>query len=447
MKMYWNLRITGKYVYAVVKNDVGQAWKPASSAFVTYTTNRSDFVVQLSEIGVTGFYGPTSLPGTGPGRFWEIYVREGGTADHDVDEQVGYGFESIDSNVVQINGYSEAASEIYGVVTNIYETLANYLGSMSTTLSIISTRVGGFAGTGTNTIFGFFQALFRKDLSAPSQVGGTFTPTTDSMEAHTDGELTIKEISTDGMAKLISVDTGQTTAATGSVAKISQGTSDPETLLNTTIGGSRPAGSVGERLTRIPNAAPAANGGLPTVDANNRIVGVQAATNITSTAGPLNIDANGKVTVISNQDKTGYTLSSGGNTSAADAVAAQSSIATLITDASAAKTAAQADYYYADLCYIKDSTNDEYTVQWYKNDAPVTSGITSPTIQVIKRSDGTNLIASTALTQIGSSGAYKYDATGGSRLADGDSAVAVLVATIDSASRTWRKVIGKDIVI
>ena len=447
MKMYWNLRITGKYVYAVVKNDVGQAWKPASSAFVTYTTNRTDFVVQLPEIGVTGFYGPVALPGAGPGRFWEIYVREGGTADHDVDEQVGYGFESIDTNIVQIYGSTSAAQTIHEYVLSTHELLDAFLIDISSGMGIVLSRLGSFVGTGVNTVFGFLQALCRKDLPAPSQVGGTFDPVTDSMEAHTDGTITLKEISTAGMAKLISVNTGETTAATGSVAKLAQGASDPETLLNTTIGGGRPAGSVGERLTRVPNAAPGGNGGLPTVDANNRVAGVQAATNITSTGGTLTIDANGKTTVISNQDKTGYELSTGGKNDVANTVAAQTDISTLRSDASAAKIAAQTDYYYAELCYIKDSTNDEYTIQWFKNGSPITSGITSPTIQVIKRSDGTDLIASSALTQVGSSGAYKYDASGGSRLADGDSAVVVLVATIDSASRTWRKVIGKDIVI
>lgn len=39
------------------------------------------------------------------------------------------------------------------------------------------------------------------------------------------------------------------------------------------------AGSIAERLSRIPNAAAGGNGGLPTVDANNRVAGVQGTIN------------------------------------------------------------------------------------------------------------------------------------------------------------------------
>ena len=62
------------------------------------------------------------------------------------------------------------------------------------------------------------------------------------------------------------------------------------------------------------------------------------------------------------------------------------------------------DIYHADILYIVDSTNtkDEYTVSWFKNGVPVASGITSPTIQVIRRTDGTDLVAASGMSQIGS---------------------------------------------
>jgi len=47
----------------------------------------------------------------------------------------------------------------------------------------ILNRIGAFAGTGVNTILGFMRALMRGDLSAPTDVGGTYDPTTDSVEA------------------------------------------------------------------------------------------------------------------------------------------------------------------------------------------------------------------------------------------------------------------------
>lgn len=47
----------------------------------------------------------------------------------------------------------------------------------------ILARIGTITGSGVNTILGFFQALFRKNATLPTDIGGTFTPTTDSTEA------------------------------------------------------------------------------------------------------------------------------------------------------------------------------------------------------------------------------------------------------------------------
>lgn len=47
----------------------------------------------------------------------------------------------------------------------------------------ILNRLGAFAGAGVNTVIGFFRALMSKIASTPSDVGGTFDPATDSVEA------------------------------------------------------------------------------------------------------------------------------------------------------------------------------------------------------------------------------------------------------------------------
>lgn len=115
------------------------------------------------------------------------------------------------------------------------------------------------------------------------------------------------------------------------------------------------------------------------------------------------------------------------------------------THDAAAVVTALGDVYYADVYLTVDEANtqDEYTVQWYKNGAPVTSGITVPKIQVVARATGNDLIALTAMTQIGSTGAYKYDEAT-NRLTAGESAVAYVTATIDGSGRTWRRVVGRD---
>lgn len=122
------------------------------------------------------------------------------------------------------------------------------------------------------------------------------------------------------------------------------------------------------------------------------------------------------VTVGANNDKTGYSLTTA------------------------------YDVYHADIKLNVDEANtqDEYTITWFKNGVRVTSGITSPTLQVVKRADGTDLIASTTPTQIASTGSYKYDATGSSRMTAGQDALAIVGATIDGSSRTFATIVGRD---
>jgi hypothetical protein len=102
--------------------------------------------------------------------------------------------------------------------------------------------------------------------------------------------------------------------------------------------------------------------------------------------------------------------------------------------------------YHADIQFTRDQANtqDEWTVTWFKNGVRQTSGITSPTLQAIKRADGTDLFAATAMTQIGSTGSYKLDRTTTNRITVGEAVVAVAVATIDAASREFSRLIGRD---
>ena len=106
-----------------------------------------------------------------------------------------------------------------------------------------------------------------------------------------------------------------------------------------------------------------------------------------------------------------------------------------------------ADVYAAQIEYTVDGANtrDEYTATWFKNGVRQTSGITSPVIQVAKRADGTDLIASTAMSAIGSTGSLKYDTTTeGARLTAGESAIVIVTATIDGSSRTWSRLVSRD---
>ncbi len=63
-------------------------------------------------------------------------------------------------------------------------TLQSVVNAVSSTLGTVNNKIGGFAGAGLNTILGAFRALLRKDAGlTPSDVGGTFDNTTDSLES------------------------------------------------------------------------------------------------------------------------------------------------------------------------------------------------------------------------------------------------------------------------
>jgi len=101
------------------------------------------------------------------------------------------------------------------------------------------------------------------------------------------------------------------------------------------------------------------------------------------------------------------------------------------------------DTYQAKTWVFKGTTVDHYETAWFKNSQPVVSGITSPTIQVIKAADGADLIAVTAMTQIGTTGLYRYDEST-NRTSSGIAYMIKPVATIEGTSRTWYQPVGRD---
>lgn len=108
-----------------------------------------------------------------------------------------------------------------------------------------------------------------------------------------------------------------------------------------------------------------------------------------------------------------------------------------------AKFGADVDVYTAEVWLVDDDngSTDRYLVQWYKNGALVTSGITDPTINVFKASDGTDLVAETAMTEVASKGVYKYEEAT-NRITDGLGYVVHVEATIDAALRSARQPLG-----
>jgi hypothetical protein len=185
-------------------------------------------------------------------------------------------------------------------------------------------------------------------------------------------------------------------------------------------------------LTALPNAAAEAAGGLYT-----RGTG----------AGQINQPANGMVdsNVVRNAG-TAITAAAGIQEVKVASVAANAINAAAMADGAIddAALAADVDSYAAKIWVIKEGTTaDHYAVRWFKNGIPITSGITSPTLQVIKGSDGTDLITSTALTEIGSTHRFRKDEST-NKMVGGAIYFAVVSATIDGSTRSYDQQVGRD---
>jgi hypothetical protein len=108
-------------------------------------------------------------------------------------------------------------------------------------------------------------------------------------------------------------------------------------------------------------------------------------------------------------------------------------------------TAKIKNVYHAYIDTSIDDVNgqDEYTVVWFNDSERVTSNITNATIQVINRSDGTDLIAESSMTQIGSIGSYKYDESS-NRMTAGEAVLIVVSATINGSSQSFAAIASRD---
>jgi len=121
--------------------------------------------------------------------------------------------------------------------------------------------------------------------------------------------------------------------------------------------------------------------------------------------------------------------------------------------------ASSEDVFFARISAIIDASNsqDEYSVTFYHNDEPIDSGdigsssssgeagtfVNNVYIRVIKRSDGTDLIASSLMDEVGDSGSFKYDEAT-NRLTEGEAAIVEISADINGSPMTWREWVGRD---
>ena len=107
------------------------------------------------------------------------------------------------------------------------------------------------------------------------------------------------------------------------------------------------------------------------------------------------------------------------------------------------------DIYFANIKFISDhgaSSEDEYAVTWFKNDQPVPSGdLTLPALSVYDTLDGSALFENQSMNYASPNlGVVRHDEAT-NVMASGEPYLVVASGTIDSSPRTWRTIIGMDI--
>jgi len=84
---------------------------------------------------------------------------------------------------VVITAGTVSGGSVVGYVVGEFS-IANRLSLDSSGVTTVLNRLGAFTGSGLNTVMGYLEAIMRKDAAlTPSDVGGTFDNTTDSLES------------------------------------------------------------------------------------------------------------------------------------------------------------------------------------------------------------------------------------------------------------------------
>ena len=107
-----------------------------------------------------------------------------------------------------------------------------------------------------------------------------------------------------------------------------------------------------------------------------------------------------------------------------------------------------ADIYFAQIKHVQDTNNDtdEFVVHWFRNDQPVSSGeLTTPALSVYNTSTGTAVIEHESMNYASPNiGSVRYNSSP-IILASGEPYLVETSGTISSSVRTWRSIVGIDV--
>jgi len=119
-----------------------------------------------------------------------------------------------------------------------------------------------------------------------------------------------------------------------------------------------------------------------------------------------------------------------------------------INDFKADVSSLDSDIYFAQIKHIQDVTNnaDEFVVHWFRNDQPVSSGeLTSPALSVYNTSTGAAVLEHQGMSYASPNiGSVRHNSSP-IILASGEPYLIETSGTISSSVRTWRSIVGIDV--
>jgi hypothetical protein len=274
---------SGKNIYFAVRDRAGAAWNFSSASFVAIgTIPWADADGAMTEQGSSGdYYGsmPTAIP---DGVYTiEVFERVGGTPVRTTDFLLGSA-QAIWKNDRLVYG-PHALGEL----------LEDDAGSLRFTEGALEEApAGGGAGGSGPTAEEIADEVWGELLADHSGIAGSVAQRLSRLPDAAPG----------GAGGLPTVDAANRVSglqgAVNRLEELNDATAGEvaDAVLDELVTGHNLANSVGERLQRIPNAAPGTGGGLPTVNASNQIVGISStvSTNVTAFNGqPIQMSPGG----------------------------------------------------------------------------------------------------------------------------------------------------------
>jgi len=140
--------------------------------------------------------------------------------------QVSGAYTGLSSSV---SGVSSQVSATYTSSANTYGLLSTVAGNVSTLISRIPSSLSGviaalsgITGTGANTVLGYFQSIFRSDVSTSTDLGGSATSAADSLQAIA---IDVSGSSGSGAYPVTAYVTDGTNALQGATVRLAEGAS------------------------------------------------------------------------------------------------------------------------------------------------------------------------------------------------------------------------------